>query len=104
MGNPSAAELEAVLEAAHSESDDVAIADREYDEAQERVAALRPRADELIAEVMAELRFTLRKKDAPSQRRTMRRYGARFKYLRGEPRDADDVAIEEEEEASTETG
>ena len=30
------------------------------------VAALHPQADELIAEVMAELRFNLRKTDAPS--------------------------------------
>ena len=37
------------------------MADRVYDEAQEAVAALRPRADELIEDVMAELCFNLRK-------------------------------------------
>jgi hypothetical protein len=88
--NPSAAEIEAILAAARSESDDVAVADRAYDEAQEEAAALRPQADDLIVEVVAELRFNLRKKDAPSQRRIMRTYGARYRYLAGEPHDAGD--------------
>ena len=39
---------------------------------------------------MAELRLTLRKLETPSQRRIMRSYGARFKYLQGEPVDTDD--------------
>jgi len=89
MTNPSAAELAEVLAAAKKESHDVAMADREYDQAQETMAALRPQAAELIAEVMAELRFNLRKKDAPSQRRIMRSYGAHFSYLKGEPPDPD---------------
>ena len=84
------------------------MADRAYDEAQEAVAALRGQADELIAEVMDELRFNLRRKDAPSQRRVMRTYGANFSYLKGEPRDADDVAqgavVAAEEEASAAVG
>ncbi len=87
MINPSAAELETMLDAAQSESNDVAMADRTYDAAQEAVAALRVRADELIAEVVAELRFNLRKKDAPSMRRVMSTYGAAFGYLKGEPVD-----------------
>ncbi|MCD4691905.1 MAG: hypothetical protein K8R79_03230 [Calditrichales bacterium] len=37
--------------------------DREYDQAQEEIAGLRFKADELISDVMAELRFNLRKKD-----------------------------------------
>ncbi|MCP4592791.1 MAG: hypothetical protein GY842_18815, partial [bacterium] len=53
MINPSAAELETMLDAAQSESNDVAMADRTYDAAQEAVASLRVRADELIAEVVA---------------------------------------------------
>ncbi len=85
MVNPSAAELQAVLDAARSEADDVAAADRAYDEAQEALAALSAQASELIDEVMAQLRFHLRKKDAPSQRRVIRSYGARYDYLSGEP-------------------
>lgn len=84
MENPSAAELDAVRAAAQTEVDEFAPADRAYDEAQEAAEALRPQADELILEVMDSLRYTLRKKDNPSQRRIMRTYGATFSYLRGE--------------------
>jgi hypothetical protein len=61
--NPSAEELNAVLQNTQKELDDIAIADREYDQAQEEIAGLRFKADELISDVMAELRFNLRKKD-----------------------------------------
>lgn len=84
MINPTAAELDAVRVATQTEVDEVAPADRQYDEAQEAAATLRPQADELILEVMDSLRYTLRKKDAPSQRRIMRSYGAKYTYLRGE--------------------
>ncbi len=102
MSNPSAAELDAVLKTAQSESDDVAMADRTYGKAQEAIAELRAQADELIAEIMAETRYLLRKKDAASRRRIQRTYGATFTYLKGEPIDADDVVAQkaaEEEEA-----
>jgi len=36
---------------------------------------------------MDELRYFLRKEDAPSQRRIMRSYGATYRYLPGEPVD-----------------
>ena len=101
MVNPSAAEVAQVLEAARREADDVARADRAYDQAQEAVARLRIRADELIQEVMAELRFALRRRDPASRRRIMRTYGARFYYLRGEPRDPDDPPEETAAPASS---
>ena len=63
----------------------------EYDESQAKIAGMRKQADELIADIMAELRLTLRKMDAPSQRRVMRSYGARFSYLKGEQVDEDDT-------------
>jgi len=91
---PSAAQVQVVLEAAIKQVDDVAPADHAYDEAQAAVETLRPEADELIQEVMDELRFNLRKLDAPSQRRIMRLYGARFRYLPGEPADPDDEGSE----------
>jgi len=78
MGNPSAAELTAVLEAAQTAVDRVTTADRAYDQAQEALAARRAHADQLIAEIMTELRFALRRHDAASQRRILRRYGATF--------------------------
>ncbi len=92
MTNPSAAELDAVLKIARTESNDVAMADREYDKAQEKVEKLRPQAEDIIDDVMAELRFNLRKLDDPSRRRIMRTYGAEFKYLKGEP--GDEVELE----------
>lgn len=97
MVNPSAAELQAVLDTALSEAADVTAADRAYDQVQAAVAALRPQADGLLEEVMADLRYRLRREDAPSQRRIMRTYGARFRYLPGEPVDPDDPGAPEDE-------
>ncbi|MCB8982333.1 MAG: hypothetical protein H6659_00750 [Ardenticatenaceae bacterium] len=78
MSNPSAAELTAVLETAQTAVSRVTTADRAYDQAQEALAAQRAQADRLIAEMMTELRFALRRHDAPSQRRILRNYGATF--------------------------
>jgi hypothetical protein len=91
MANPGAAELAAVIQAARTEQAEVAAADREYDAAQAKVESMRARADELVDDVMAELRFRLRKLEAASQRRVMRTYGARYTYLKGEPADADEA-------------
>ena len=85
MSNPTAEELKEILEQARRERKDVASADREYDNVQAKLEALRPRADELVKEVMAELRFHLRHFDRPSQRRIMRSYGVVFRYRRDEP-------------------
>ncbi|MCA9979514.1 MAG: hypothetical protein KDD89_01725 [Anaerolineales bacterium] len=90
MSNPSAVEITAVLTTAQQEVTEANAADRTYDQSQEQLAEVRAQADQLIDDVMAELRFTLRRKDAASQRRVMRTYGAVFTYLDGEPRDPDD--------------
>jgi hypothetical protein len=87
MQNPSALDLREALEKARKEKSDISQADREYDEAQEGLEDLRAKADELISDVIDDLRYFLRKKDGPSQRRIMRTYGVTFKYLRGEPED-----------------
>ena len=94
MSNPSAQEVEEILTVAQTEAGQADAADRIFDQAQETLADLRVRADRLIEDVMAELRFTLRRKDAPGQRRIMRTYGATFEYLTGEPRDQDDQPAE----------
>lgn len=91
MSNPTAAEVQTMLTRAQAEADDVSGADRAYDTAQELVAGLRPQADELVQEVMDELRFQLRKKDAAGQRRIMRTYGATFRYLPGEPEEIEEA-------------
>lgn len=84
MSNPTAAEVQTILTAYQTQAADIAPADRAYDDAQAAVAALRPQTDELIQDVMDQLRFALRKLDGPSQRRIMRSYGAYFRPLPGE--------------------
>ena len=49
-----------------------------------RSSAQRPRADELIGDVMADLRSSLRRLDDPTQRRIMRTYGATILALPGD--------------------
>ncbi len=88
---PSADELTDALAAARKEAADVVPADEAHDRAQTAIDALRAQANELIADVMEELRFHLRKEEASSQRRVMRTYGAHFTYNPGDPRDMDDV-------------
>ncbi len=87
---PSAKEIQEKYGVAKKEYDDVAAADRGYDNAQQGISDMRGKADELIGDIMAELRLTLRKMDSSSQRRIMRSYGAKFKYLKGESVDTDD--------------
>ena len=50
---------------------------------------VREHADDLIDDIAAELRFNLRKKDPASRRRIMRTYGVKFRYLKGEPVEAE---------------
>lgn len=88
---PSASELQVALDAARKEASEVAPADEAYGRAQAAIDALRAQADEMIADVLEELRFHLRKEEPASQRRVMRTYGAKFAYHPGEPRDMDDV-------------
>ncbi len=90
MANPSAVEVSEALQKARTEVGEVATADRAYDEAQTAVAGLREEADELIEEVMRDLRYHLHKLEPASRRRIMRSYGAEFVYLAGE--------VEEEQE------
>jgi len=89
MSNPSAKDLEAILTKAKNEASKVAMADRNYDIAQEKIEKLRPQAKQIITDIMAELRFNLRKKDKASRRRIMRSYGVRFKYQSSEAATSD---------------
>ena len=89
MSNPSAEELKEIFERAWREKAEAVAADGDYDRNQAEMENMRPRANELIKEVMAELRFNLRHFDRPSQRRIMRSYGVVFRYRQGE--------VEEEE-------
>ena len=92
--NPSAAELQTALDAAKKELGEVAPVDRKYDEAEEEVAKLRPEADELIKDVIDELKFNLRKRDGSSQRRIIQSYGVEISYTNGSGPVDDDEEIE----------
>lgn len=87
MINLGADEVNAKLQAAKVEAQEAYQADRDYDVIQEELAELRKEAEVLIADAMEYLRFALRKKDGPGQRRIMKTYGAKFEYLPGEPED-----------------
>lgn len=87
MANPSVAELTPVLTNAKTQAADIPQADRNYDDAQAAVAAQRPQADLLIEDIRADLISSLRRQEAPSQRRVMRSYGLTFVSLAGEPED-----------------
>ena len=91
IANPSAAQVQIKLTAAQQEADQVAMRDRDFDEAQKTVADGRATAEKLIYEVMDQLRFNLRQLDAASQRRIMRSYGAAFSYAAGEAVDPEDA-------------
>ena len=79
MINPSAMEVQEILTVAKEKFYAVSDADRNYDQAQERAAEFRTVADELLKDIIAQLRFAVRKFDKPSQRRIIRTYG--FKYV-----------------------
>ena len=97
--NPSAAEVAEKLTTAKSEMEDVAMADRAYDEVQKTVSEERAKAEMLVHEVMDQLRFHLRRETPASQRRIMRTYGAQFIYAPGEPPDEPPVSEEQPEDS-----
>ncbi len=91
MCNPTAAEVQAVLDEARAEAGDVAQADRLYDEAQAAQAELRTQADDLIDQAIGYLQLALRALDPSSQRRVMRTYGVVFETYVGEVLPEDEV-------------
>lgn len=92
---PTAVELQTVLTIYVQKLADATAADRAYDVLQAKVAAQRPQADAYIQEIFDRVTFGTRQMDKPSQRRILRSYGARYRYLAKETRDADDPAISE---------
>lgn len=75
---PDATEIEEALDIALEKRAQLHSADRTYDMYTEGMAELRAQADELINDVLSDLRFNLRKMDKPSARRIMRTYGVVF--------------------------
>lgn len=87
MSNPSVAEVSAKFAAAQTERSQVGPADNLFDQAQTAIAALRAGIDELIADIVADIRYKERKLDDASIRRILRRYGAKFEVTEGEEPD-----------------
>ncbi len=85
--NPSAKELSVEMAKAQKEFNDVSPADRQFNQAQETLAPLRAKADEVIGDIIDDLEYNLRKKEASICRRIMRTYGVTFAYAIGEPVD-----------------
>ncbi len=84
MSNPSAIDLERVVVEAQKELNDTATVDDTLNSKEDELAQLRNRADILIDDVVAELKFNLRRLPEPDQRRIMRGYGLVFKGTKGQ--------------------
>lgn len=87
MANPSAQELLEKLIDARREAGEVTPFARKLDAAQRDVQALRPRAIELVEDVIAALRYNTRKLEPGAARDIMRSYGVVFEYDAGETPD-----------------
>lgn len=103
LGNPQIAcpttqEIKVKKDIAKKEYDDVVVADRAYAAVEKELSGLRLTADENIQDVIADLRRSLRKLTPPAQRRVMMSYGARFKFLPGEPEELPPEAASVEKE------
>ncbi len=91
MANPSAAELQTALDNATRETDEIVPADRELQALLAQLRAARPRAAELVQEVIDELRHATRKIEPGTARDILRSYGITFETLEGEPPEPGDV-------------
>ena len=93
MANPSAAELDAALQTATREAEEIIPADRELQAILELIRTARPRATELAQEVIDELRHATRKLEPGTARDIMRSYGITFETLEGESPEPGDVPV-----------
>ncbi len=75
MSNPSASQLEAALIESEKEIADAVDSDSKETD----LATISDEADALIDEILAELRFNLRRESESDQRRIKRSYGVKFK-------------------------
>ena len=87
MSNPSRQEIADKLTLAETELLQITPTDRAVEEALEKVRAVRPRANELIADILDDLRYHTRKLPAGTARDAMRTYGVQFDLLPGEESD-----------------
>ena len=96
---PNVAEVQAAFTAAESLFETVPSADRAYDMAQDAVGDLRPQVDEVLADVVRDMRYNISraKMDKESERRIMRGYGFEFITRTSTPEEAVDEVLAGEE-------
>ena len=92
--NPSAEELKQYRDIAKKEADEAREAVAAYNEAQDKISEIRPQVNQLIRDVIDEMKFFLRRKDAVTRRKIMGSYGFSFKYMEGETRDPEETPDE----------
>ena len=93
MVNPSAAELQTLLESAQKEYDEVPMADRAIDDLQTELDTLRPQADKLIKALNAQLEAALYELPDEGIRRVTRTYGFDFYTRPGEAVETPDDTV-----------
>lgn len=93
MTNPTAAQVEAEQATYVTAQGNQSVKKEAYDTEQEDVAALRPEADDIIADIWDEVEFTFRKDTPPSKRRKAREYGVVYRPRTGETLSPDDFSI-----------
>lgn len=96
---PNQAEIQAAYTAAETLFEKVPSADRAYDMAQKAVADLRPQVDEVLADIVRDMRYNISraKMDKESERRIMRGYGFEFITRTSTPAEAVDEMLAGEE-------
>ena len=85
MLNPSAKEVEELLDKAEKEFYEVVPADRILAGQQKKLRVFRNEADKLIRETALVIRFALRNNTPSNQRRIMKLYGFKYRYSKKEP-------------------
>ena len=106
LREPNQAEIEAAYTAANTLYLAVPAADLAYDMAQKAVADLRPQVDEVLADVVRDMRYNLAiaKMDKESERRIMRGYGFDFITRTSTPEEAVDEMLTGAETVGDEQG
>ena len=105
LREPNQAEIQAAYTAANALYMSVPAADLAYDLAQKAVADLRPSVDEVLADVVRDMRYNLSiaKMDKESERRIMRGYGFTFVTRNNSAEEAVEESLTLEEEEGEET-
>ena len=103
LREPNQAEIQAAYTAANALYMSVPAADLAYDLAQKAVADLRPEVDEILADVVRDMRYNLSiaKMDKESERRIMRGYGFTFVTRNNSAEEAVEESLTLEEELTS---